>query len=278
MSSNSSNDNNDCYFRINTVIDNDVIAGNVNTEDISCSTFQSNESLYVGGNAVFDKGPVANAQGVTVQGVTNASGYDLTTTQKIDIDLQNNRLSNVKQPTDDCSPVPANYLVTPEYFYTSLKEMNFFWREPGKIPLIGENRLNYQSKDIFNHIRFVDVDTNTYKVTPGTTCIQFLSKGIYMIDFGITKRWGWNNGFGGNVYIKDFASTKMISGTSVASGGGYSGQGCMGAAIQIQNVNQNPNTLLTDNDKASVIYVDLESGGADFCSLYLGIIFYEHKV
>lgn len=272
MSSNITNNNNDCYFKVDTIIESQVTAGNVSTADVTCSTLQPQESLYVGGNASFGKEPT------TVQGITNASGYELTTSQKIDIDLQNNRLSNVKRPTDNCSPVPANCLVTPEYFYTSLKEMSFFRCGTGKIPLIGEKRLSYQSKNIFNHIRFVDVD-NSNKVKPGTTCIQLLSKGVYMIDFGVTKRWGWNNGFGGNVYMKDFNTNNLIiSGSSVASGGGYSGQGCMGAAIYVHALSNNPDVLTTPQDKSLVIYMELAAGDAEFCSQYLGIIFYEHKV
>ncbi|EPJ32779.1 hypothetical protein CP061683_0836A, partial [Chlamydia psittaci 06-1683] len=214
----SNNNTNDCYFSIDSTFEGDVAAGNVQTNDVTSQSIESTSSLVVNppGTSTF-------SGTINVEGLTSANDLNITG-NNVYINLNGNRLSNVARPIDQSSPVPANYIRSPEYFFCSLNEfgrININTQQP--VPILGTDRLVYQSQNIFSHIRFVDYSYRDSKVTyPGSHWVQLLSKGIYMIDYGINKRWGWNNGWGGDVHLKN-ASGTIYSSNTIYSGGGYSG-------------------------------------------------------
>ncbi|EPP35110.1 hypothetical protein CP10139811_0149 [Chlamydia ibidis] len=284
MSSSSSNNtnNNDCYFEINSHVEGDLVVGNVLTNDISGSTISSANSFRVNSNVTASD---QNRGKITVEGETAATSYAIdttSTTASVGINFNNNRLSNVAQPKDDCNPVPANYIRSPEYFFCSLngnESMNIQAGQP--IPILGPGRLTYQSQNALSCFRFVDMfisGSNSSKTTnvsyPGNNAVQLLRPGIYMIDYGITKRWGWNNGWGGEVILRDGRDTCYAKNT-IYSGGGYATQGCVNTAVTID---QAPTTLFgdlaTDNDKKCVFQAVLYNNDAGLSSFYFGIIFY----
>ena len=106
--------NDDCYFQIDSTFEGDVSAGNVNTFDTQAKSIESTQSFYVENDASF-------ASSINVNGRTSASGLNITSTltqSKLgSINLNGNRLSNVAPSQQYSSPVPANYILTPEYFF-----------------------------------------------------------------------------------------------------------------------------------------------------------------
>ncbi|AAP05266.1 hypothetical protein [Chlamydia caviae] len=272
--SNSNNNNNDCYFSVDSIFEEDVVAGNVQTNDTKANSIVSTNSFSVTtpGNASF-KGAI------NASGLTSANALKIENTQSTaSIDLHGNRLSNVARPTHDSSPVPANYVRSPEYFFCSLNQYGrIYINSSTPIPIIGPDRIVYQSHSIFSHIRFVDYVKHSVKsVTyPGTQWVQLLSKGIYMIDFGINKRWGWDNGWGSDVALEDADGT-IYSNNTIYSGGGYADQAALSTAVNIKNPPADPNSAILNqsNLSKSLFSARLAGNGAALSGFYFGIIFY----
>ncbi|WP_375793419.1 hypothetical protein O1W69_04805 [Chlamydia sp. 12-01] len=276
--SNSNDNNNDCYFSVDSTLQGDVVAGNVQTNDTKSDSIVSTNSFSITspGNASFS-------------GAINVSGLTSTNQLKIEnqfdyasIDLHGNRLSNVAQPTDDSSPVPANYIRSPEYFFCSLNQfgrINVNTSNP--ISIIGPDRMVYQSQNIFSHIRFVDYQRGTSaKVTyPGTQWVQLLSRGIYMIDYGINKRWGWDNGWGGDIHLSS-ASNTIYSTNTIYSGGGYADQGALSTSLYFDAPPTDPDAAINSsnisNDQVakSLFSARLTENTAVLSGFYFGLIFY----
>ncbi|AFS21297.1 hypothetical protein [Chlamydia psittaci] len=272
----SNNNTNDCYFSIDSTFEGDVAAGNVQTNDVTSQSIESTSSLVVNppGTSTF-------SGTINVEGLTSANDLNITG-NNVYINLNGNRLSNVARPIDQSSPVPANYIRSPEYFFCSLNEfgrININTQQP--VPILGTDRLVYQSQNIFSHIRFVDYSYRDSKVTyPGSHWVQLLSKGIYMIDYGINKRWGWNNGWGGDVHLKN-ASGTIYSINTIYSGGGYSGFASLSTAFRVSNLAKDPNGTITNDPKDSIkenlFCAQLTSNGAVLSAFYFGIIFYPNQ-
>ncbi|QVE49063.1 hypothetical protein SBV42_04755 [Chlamydia crocodili] len=272
--SNSNDNNNDCYFYVDSTLEGDVVAGNVQTNDTKSDSIVSTNSFSVTkpGNATFHGA-------INVSGLTSANSLTITNaSNNASIDLHGNRLSNVARPTHDSSPVPANYIRSPEYFFCSLNlygRININTSDP--IPIIGPDRLVYQSQNIFSHIRFVDYKKGSAsKVTyPGTQWVQLLSKGIYMIDYGINKRWGWDNGWGGDIHLRD-ASDVIYSTNTIYSGGGYADQGALSTSIHFQNPPSDPNDSVSNGNTVakSLFCALLMQNTAVLSGFYFGLIFY----
>ncbi|AGE75107.1 hypothetical protein AO9_02735 [Chlamydia psittaci Mat116] len=248
----SNNNTNDCYFSIDSTFEGDVAAGNVQTNDVTSQSIESTSSLVVNppGTSTF-------SGTINVEGLTSANDLNITG-NNVYINLNGNRLSNVARPIDQSSPVPANYIHSPEYFFCSLNEfgrININTQQP--VPILGTDRLVYQSQNIFSHIRFVDYTyANTSVTYPGSHWVQLLSNGIYMIDYGINKRWGWNNGWGGDVHLKN-AENKIYSSNTIYSGGGYSGFASLSTALKVSTVD-------TDYIQKNLFCAQLTSNGASF--------------
>ncbi|AFS27004.1 hypothetical protein [Chlamydia psittaci] len=272
----SNNNTNDCYFSIDSTFEGDVAAGNVQTNDVTSQSIESTSSLVVNppGTSTF-------SGTINVEGLTSANDLNITG-NNVYINLNGNRLSNVARPIDQSSPVPANYIRSPEYFFCSLNEfgrININTQQP--VPILGTDRLVYQSQNIFSHIRFVDYSYRDSKVTyPGSHWVQLLSKGIYMIDYGINKRWGWNNGWGGDVHLKN-ASGTIYSINTIYSGGGYSGFASLSTAFRVSNLAKDPNGTITNDPKDSIkenlFCAQLTSNEAVLSAFYFGIIFYPNQ-
>lgn len=269
----SNNNTNDCYFSVDSTFEGDVAAGNVQTNSVSSQSIESTNSLVVNppGKSTF-------SGTITVEGLTSANDLSITGSD-VSVNLHGNRLSNVARPSTPSSPVPANYIRSPEYFFCSLNEfgrININTQQP--VPILGPDRLVYQSQNIFSHIRFVDYPSRASKVTyPGSHWVQLLSKGIYMIDYGINKRWGWNNGWGGHVHLKN-ALGKIYSTNTIYSGGGYSGFASLSTAFRVSNLAKDPNGTITndsqDSIKENLFCAQLTTNGAVLSAFYFGIIFY----
>ncbi|MEF9520014.1 hypothetical protein SBV45_04105 [Chlamydia crocodili] len=274
MTTSNSNDNNDCYFSVDSTLEGNVVAGNVQTNDTQADSIVSTNSFSVTapGNASF-------------QGAINVSGLTSVNSLKIEnqqnsasIDLHGNRLSNVARPTDDSSPVPANYIRSPEYFFCSLAQFGrIYVNTDDPIPIIGSDRMVYQSQNIFSHIRFVDYKrgSNSQVTYPGNRWVQLLSKGIYMIDYGINKRWGWDNGWGGDIHLRDAADV-VYSANTIYSGGGYADQGALSTSIRLQDVPSDPNAAVSNGNNVakSLFCALLMQNTAVLSGFYFGLIFY----
>ncbi|BAE81257.1 conserved hypothetical protein [Chlamydia felis Fe/C-56] len=268
---NSNDNNNNCYFSIDSTFQGNVAAGNVQTNDVSAQSIESTDSF-----SITTPGTAAFKGSINVAGLTSVNALTISSQQNsASINLNGNRLSNVAQPKDDSSPVPANYLRSPEYFFCSLKvfgRININSSSP--VPILGPARTSYQTHDIFSHIRFVDYNNKQSTVTyPGTQAVQLLSKGFYMIDVGLNKRWGWDNGWGGSIHLLDGADT-MYSSNTIYSGGGYSGQASLSTSVHIKEVMLNPNDNLTDVGKKQIFRTLLRENDAVLGAFYFGIIFF----
>ncbi|SYX09006.1 hypothetical protein C834K_0552 [Chlamydia poikilotherma] len=274
MNTSNSNDNNDCYFYVDSTLEGNVVAGNVQTNDTKADSIVSTNSFSVTapGHASF-KGAI------NVSGLTSATSLNIQNQQgNASIDLHGNRLSNVARPTHDSSPVPANYIRSPEYFFCSLAEfgrINVNTADP--IQIIGPDRTVYQSQNIFSHIRFVDYKkgSNSKVRHPGTRWVQLLSKGVYMIDYGINKRWGWNNGWGGDIYLENAAGI-VYSKNNIYSGGGYADQAALSTSIHFTHVPSDPNANVSNSNNVgkSLFSARLIENTAVLTGFYFGLIFY----
>ncbi len=268
--------NDDCYFQIDSTFEGDVSAGNVNTFDTQAKSIESTQSFYVENDASF-------ASSINVNGRTSALGLNITSTltqSKLgSINLNGNRLSNVAPPQHDTSPVPANYILTPEYFFCSLAQGGMLLTPTdAPIDILGESRLIYQSPEVFSHIQIVDYSSTDQTVKKGVTCLQLLSKGTYIIDCGITKRWGWNNGWGGTIFLEDLLDTPTTySATSVYSGGGYAERCGLATVIKLDKNNENTSGKLNDEGKKNIIRMRLYGGSFVYCALYFNVIFYPDR-
>lgn len=266
--------NDDCYFNIDSIFEEDVSAGNITTFDTKAKSIESTQSFSVKQDASF-------ASSINVDGRTGASGMNITSTltkSKLGaINLNGNRLSNVAHPIDDSSPVPANYIRTPEYFFCSLHAgAMLLTPTDAPIDILGENRLIYQSPDIFSHIQIVDTSSNT--VQNGLKYLQLISKGTYIIDFGITKRWGWNNGWGGTVFLEDLSNKPTIySASTVYSGGGYAERCSLATVMKLDQNNTNTSGTLTEEGKKNILKIRLDGGSFIYCAFYFNVIFYPDR-
>ncbi|AHC16989.1 hypothetical protein [Chlamydia trachomatis] len=269
---------NDCRFDFNTTVHGDLLASNLTTEgDVTVKSISAKESFSVKRNVD------VNENDIIVNGFTGAAGYDLTTQGKISINLNGNRLSNVKRPEKDSQPVPANYIRTPEYYFCSLQDgARIEWKQGQKLPLIGPSRLVYQSSRIDEFIRFVsfeeDKTKNQVKINlSGTTGLQMLAKGVYIINVGVGKRWGWNNGYGGD-YCLAVPLGKEYSESSTFSRGGYYASTAVGTAIHIRKESTNPAGPFSSSDTElmkTLLEVRYKSGDYSALStLYFGVLVY----
>ncbi|AFS24881.1 hypothetical protein [Chlamydia psittaci] len=270
----SNNNTNDCYFSVDSTFEGDVAAGNVQTDDVASQSIESTSSLVVNPPGISTFSGKINVEGLTSANKLNITGNN------VSVNLNGNRLSNVARPSSPSSPVPANYIRSPEYFFCSLHEfgrININAKQP--VPILGSNRLVYQSQNIFSHIRFVDYSKGDQRVTyPGSHWVQLLSKGIYMIDYGINKRWGWDNGWGDDVHMKNGLGT-IYSSNTIYSGGGYSGFASLSTAFHVLTLAEDPNGVITNNNKTDSIKknlfsAQLVSNWAVLSAFYFGIIFY----
>ncbi|MBQ8498765.1 MAG: hypothetical protein IJ490_03050, partial [Chlamydia sp.] len=152
---------NDCRFDFDTTVHGDLLASNLTTEgDITVKEVSAIETFSV------ERDVDVQTKDIIVNGLTGAGGYDLTTQNKISINLNGNRLSNVKRPVNDTDPVPANYIRTPEYYFCSLQDgARIEWKQGNPLPLIGPSRTVYQSSRIEEFIRFVDINRSTENLT-----------------------------------------------------------------------------------------------------------------
>ncbi|AAF39275.1 hypothetical protein C6H88_02145 [Chlamydia muridarum str. Nigg] len=267
---------NDCRFDFDTTVHGDLLASNLTTEgDITAKTVSATETFSVGRDVD------VKTKDIVVDGLTGAGGYDLTTQGKISINLKGNRLSNVKRPVNDTEPVPANYIRTPEYFFCSLKYgARIEWSQGSILPLVGPSRLVYQSSRIGKFIRFADfsVNNNSIKVDPtGTKGLQLLSRGLYIINVGIGKRWGWNNGYGGD-YCLGIPGGVGYSESSTFSRGGYYASTAVGTAIHIRNKLANPDEIPIADQEAMKTLLEIRYTSKDDYSIlstfYLGVLVY----
>lgn len=267
--------NNDCYFNIDSIFEGDVSSGNVNTFDTTAKSIESTQSFSITKDASF-------SSSINVAGKTFASGLNITSTttqSKLSaINLNGNRLSNVGHPQDDSSPVPANYILTPEYFFCSLVPGARLNTNAGyTISILGENRLIYQSQDILSHIQIVNYSYQTEIVEKGLDCLQLLSKGTYIIDCGITKRWGWNNGWGGTIVLEDIPGTTIYSATSVHSGGGYAERCGLSTVVKLDKNNENTSGKLNEEGKKNILKLTLKGDAFVSTAFYFNVIFYPDR-
>ncbi|EPP38214.1 hypothetical protein BOKEGFJH_00320 [Chlamydia avium] len=266
--------NDDCYFHIDSIFEGDVSTSNVNTFDTQTKSIESTKSFSVTNDASF-------SSSINVEGKTSASGLNITSTAtqaKLgSINLNGNRLSNVAPPQHDSSPVPANYIRTPEYFFCSLSAgARLTTTKNGTVGILGEDRLIYQSQDILSHIQIVDYSSTDNTVKKGLSALQLLTKGTYIIDCGITKRWGWNNGWGGTIFLEDLEET-IYSASSVYSGGGYAERCGLATVIQLTKNNENTSGTLNEEGKKNIIRLRLKGGLFISTSFYFNVIFYPDR-
>ena len=271
---------NDCRFDFDTTVHGDLLASNLTTEgDITVKTISATETFAVGRDVD------VKTQDIVVNGLTGAAGYDLTTQNKVSINLNGNRLSNVKRPVQDTEPVPANYIRTPEYFFCSLNEgARIEWRQGKPLPLIGPSRLVYQSSRIEEFIRFADFERGSGQNDDvkiklgGTTGVQLLAKGIYIINVGVGKRWGWNNGYGGD-FCLGIPSGEEYSESSTFSRGGYYASTAVGTAIHVRSDITNPDGPFKKSNKdimKTLLEVRYKSGNdhSSLSTFYFGVLVY----
>lgn len=272
---------NDCRFDFNTTVHGDLLASNLTTEgDVTVKSISAKESFSV------KRKVDVNENDIIVNGFTGAAGYDLTTRGKISINLNGNRLSNVKCPEKDFQPVPANYIRTPEYYFCSLQDgARIEWKRGQKLPLIGPSRLVYQSSRINEFIRFVSFEENKTRTQvkinlSGTTGLQMLAKGVYIINVGVGKRWGWNNGYGGD-YCLAVPLGKEYSESSTFSRGGYYASTAVGTAIHIRKESTNPDGPFSSSDTELMkTLLEVRYKGGDYVdksalsTLYFGVLVY----
>ncbi|ACZ33235.1 conserved hypothetical protein [Chlamydia pneumoniae LPCoLN] len=236
MTTTNNQDNNECYFKLDSTVDGDLLASNIQTFDTQAKGISSTETFSVEGNATFK-------DQVSATGLTSASTYKLNATgpapSSITIDMKNNRLSNPALPKNPCDPVPANYVRSPQYFFCSKPIEGTFTFDGSSryLPITGDgsNYTLYQSNKAGDVFRFVSWDQNSKKLNlGGNTAIQLLAAGTYILTFTIGKRWGWNNGWGGSIRLFEGKFTgdgTILCGSTVYSGGGYSTIGYLSTAV-----------------------------------------------
>ncbi|ANH79006.1 hypothetical protein [Candidatus Chlamydia sanziniae] len=265
-------DNNKCYFKVDSTIDNNLLAANIITFDTQAKSIQPNMTFDIQGNASF-------SSKATTQGLTSGSSYNLnaeSSSSTLSINLHGNRLSNVARPVYECSPVPAYYVNSPEYYFCSLQAYGRLTMptEQGALRMLNAPLTIYQSRNINQIFRFVGFKAGQQRVTAGgSSAIQLLAIGTYMFFFSIGKRWGWNNGWGGYIYLKR-GDGKVFSGNTVYSGGGYADQGGLGTAMRITSVAPDPNASNLGEHRNNVFYFDLEHDQAVLNSFSFGLIYY----
>ncbi|WP_100934778.1 hypothetical protein [Candidatus Chlamydia corallus] len=269
---NNINDN-ECYFKLDSTIDGDLLAANVDTFDTQAQGISSTATFSVKGNATFK-------DQVSATGLTSAATYNLNaqgSASQVSIDFKNNRLSNVALPRSDCDPVPANYIRSPEYFFCSKPLIGSLISKPGEdyLPLTGSNYTLYQSRNVGEVFRFVGWRQSTGKLTVGgNNAIQLLVEGTYILSFTIGKRWGWNNGWGGALYIYD-GLKKIYCESTIYSGGGYSTVGTLGTSIYRHSwdIASNPNNP-TGNSRTSIFYIANRDYNAGIGNYSFTLIYY----
>ncbi|WP_201456924.1 hypothetical protein [Chlamydia sp. 17-3921] len=266
--------NNECYFKVDTIVENNLSTSNITTFDTKAKSISSSATFSVDGNATVKMDTKTTE-------LTSAEKYNLNTTNianRISINLHGNRLSNAAIPKNDCEPVPAFYIRSPEFYYTTLPadaRARFGVGEKSPMELITYQTETYQSRNIGRACRIVNYDPKTKIATfPGTSYVQLLAKGTYIFSFGVTKRWGWNNGWGSSIYLKNAAKNdKNFSNTTINGGGGYPEQGNFGTIVQVTDPAPNPNVALGDYDK-HIFYITQDNDFAALNSFFFSILFY----
>ncbi|WP_348664074.1 hypothetical protein [Chlamydia vaughanii] len=273
------NNNNDCYFRVDSILEEDVNSGNVHTNDVTAQSIESTNSFSVESDASFNSD-------IQVKGITYAAGLNITSTRMGGemlgaINLHGNRLSNVARPSHGTSPVPANYIRTPEYFFCSLAAGGRVEISSGMIPvdILGENRVIYQSQDVSSCLRFVGYNGSApQKVQKGGNAVQFLAKGTYIIDCALTKRWGWNNGWGGTISLADGSSpVNTYSSNDMYSGGGYAARAGLGTVVSFTTDTPNPDGDLTPEGRKRIFRIMHGGHKATMSGFYFSVIFYPER-
>ncbi|SPN73405.1 hypothetical protein C10C_0227 [Chlamydia serpentis] len=268
---NNINDN-ECYFKLDSIVDGDLLAANVETFDTQAQGISSTTTFSVEGNAVLK-------DQVSATGLTSAAAYNLNAqdfTSQISIDFKNNRLSNSALPRSDCDPVPANYIRSPEYFFCSKPLTGRLTFNPGEehLSLTGSEYTLYQSRNVGKVFRFIGWKQSTQQVTVGgNNAIQFLAVGTYILSFTIGKRWGWNNGWGGSVFIYN-ALREVLCESTVYSGGGYSTVATLGTAVYRSSSDIAPNPNNPSGYRGSIFYIENDSYGAEIGNYSFSLLYY----
>lgn len=267
--------NNECYFKVDSTIDGNLSAANITTFDAQAKSISSSTTFSVNGNATIKSG-------TKVSGQTYCSKYSLDATgasTRVPVNLNGNRLSNAALPQNDCEPVPAFYVRSPEFYYTTIPEdaRTTFNRNTRPLELVSAQTIIYQSRNANRVCRIVDYDQNTKKVTyPGRYYIQLTAKGTYTLSFGISKRPGWNNGWGSPVYLHCAGgSPNFYSNSTLRGGGGYAEQATLGTTIQVTNPAPDPNAApLGDDYTKHIFYLTQDDDYSILNAFYFSILFY----
>ncbi|ACZ33232.1 conserved hypothetical protein [Chlamydia pneumoniae LPCoLN] len=268
--------NNECYFKLDSTVDGDLLAANLKTFDTQAQGISSTETFSIQGNATFKD--QVSATGLTSGATYNLNAQNFTSSQ-ISIDFKNNRLSNCALPKEDCDPVPANYIRSPEYFFCSKPLSGDLDFNPGEsyLPLTGSEYTLYQSRNVNSIFRFIGWKQSTRELTVGgNTAIQFLAAGTYIVSFTVGKRWGWNNGWGGAIYINNGLGQVQCEST-IYSGGGYATIGTLGTSIYRASVDVAPNPNdpnASDRYRAGIFYLSNGGSSAGIGSYSFSLLYY----
>lgn len=266
---------NECYFKVDSIIDGNLSAANITTFDTQAKSISSSATFSVNGNATIKSG-------TKVSGQTYCSKYSLDATgasTRVQVNLNGNRLSNAALPQNDCEPVPAFYVRSPEFYYTTIPEdaRTTFNRNNSPLELVSAQTIIYQSRNANRVCRIVDYDKSTKKVTyPGRYYIQLIAKGTYTLSFGISKRPGWNNGWGSPVYLNCAGgSPNCYSNSTLRGGGAYAEQATLGTTIQVTNPAPDPNAAsLGDDYTKHIFYLTQDDDYSILNAFYFSILFY----
>ena len=271
---------NECYFKVDTTIDGNLSAANITTFDTQAKSVTSAATFSVNGNATVKSE-------TKVLGHTYCSKYSLNATgasTRVPLDLNGNRLSNAALPTNECEPVPACYLHSPEFYFTTIPEdaRITFQRKNQPLELVSDQTIIYQSRNSNRVCRIVNYDQSKKQVTyPGRSYIQLIAKGTYTLSFGISKRPGANNGWGSPVYLNcvgglanNTTTPKVYSNSTLRGGGGYAEQATLGTTIQVTNPAPDPNAILTDDYTKHIFYLTQDDDFSILNAFYFSILFY----